>query len=633
MTRTALKVGQELHGAKSTYHIESVLGHGSFGITYLASTKLMMEGSLGRIETTVKVAIKEFFMCDFNSRSQDGSNVERTSSNLVGNYLTKFQREAENLSKLNHPNIVRVLEVFDEHNTTYYVMEYIDGESLDSYIKKNGKLSEKESLSIIKEICSALSYMHANKMLHLDLKPKNIMRRKDGRIFIIDFGLAKQYDENGEPESSTTLGMGTPGYAPIEQIYYKKGGSFPVTLDIYALGATLYKMLTGKTPPDSSYILNEGLSMEPLKQANVSNNVISIVENAMAPLKKDRTPSIDAFAQAIKNVSDNEAATDGTLIDEIVESNPTNIREELPTDKKQSAVLTKTKKILSTAKYIVLGLLLIVISAVVTYMFTKSNNENGIDKDNEVSEEIEFDNHDKTITVNGISFIMKPVIGGSFQMGATPEQGTDVSTSELPVHLVTLSSFYIGQTEVTQDLWESVMGNNPSYSQGDGKLPVEKVSWKTAQQFIAKLNQLTGEQFRLPTEAEWEYAARGGNLSKNYKYSGSNTLDKVAWFNENSENITHIVAKKKPNELGLYDMSGNVWELCQDIKGQYESAESNNPLNTTGGTERVVRGGSLYDNSKSCRISARFSINPVIRNYNLGLRLVLPASTTPANVK
>lgn len=178
-------------------------------------------------------------MSDMNSRAADGYSVELTSSTLVKNYQVKFRREAENLAKLSHPNIVKVLEVFDENNTTYYVMEYIDGQNVDEHIKKNGKLTEQEALRITKATCSALSYMHGRKMLHLDLKPKNIMLNSEGQVFLIDFGLAKQYTEDGEPESSTSLGLGTPGYAPIEQAHYKQDGTFPVTLDIYALGASL----------------------------------------------------------------------------------------------------------------------------------------------------------------------------------------------------------------------------------------------------------------------------------------------------------------------------------------------------------------------------------------------------------
>ena len=294
-----LKQGSTLKGGK--YKIVKMLGQGTLGITYLAQTRISMDGQLGKMDVNVNVTIKEFFMSDLNNRSADGTNVEKTSSTLVKNYLSKFRREAENLAKLHHPNIVKVLEVFDENNTTYYVMEYIDGETIDDLIKSKGHLSEREALDITRHVCAALSYMHEHKMLHLDLKPKNLMRNSEGKIFLIDFGLAKQYTEDGEPESSTSIGLGTPGYAPIEQANYKKDGSFPVTLDIYALGASLYKMLVGKTPPEASSVLNEGLPLSQLKSMGVSDGTIDIVKKAMAPMKKERYQSVQALSLAIKN--------------------------------------------------------------------------------------------------------------------------------------------------------------------------------------------------------------------------------------------------------------------------------------------------------------------------------------------
>lgn len=273
------------------YKIVKTLGRGSFGITYLATTKIALIGGLGKMDVTVNVAIKEFFMEEFNSRSSDGSCVDGTNSSLVKNYRKKFYCEAENLSKLRHPNIVRVLEVFDENNTTYYAMEYINGESLNDYIRDKGRIPE-EALVQLKEIGDALQYMHDNKMLHLDLKPKNIMRNNDGHLFLIDFGLSKQYDKYGEPESSTTLGMGTPGYAPIEQVNYKQNGTFPATLDVYALGATVYKMLVGSTPPHASDILSDGFPEDLFKKIKVSPKTTNMVKKAMDPIKSQRFQSV-----------------------------------------------------------------------------------------------------------------------------------------------------------------------------------------------------------------------------------------------------------------------------------------------------------------------------------------------------
>ncbi|MBP5569895.1 MAG: SUMF1/EgtB/PvdO family nonheme iron enzyme [Prevotella sp.] len=231
----------------------------------------------------------------------------------------------------------------------------------------------------------------------------------------------------------------------------------------------------------------------------------------------------------------------------------------------------------------------------------------------------------KTFTVNGVSFEMVLVEGGTFQMG-----NNFGLSDESPEHAVTLDSYYIGQTEVTQALWYAVMGNNPSKFKG-GKFPVESVKWKECLEFISRLNQVTGKTFRLPTEAEWEYAARGGNKSKGYQYSGSNNIDAVAWYGGNSGSKTHEVATKQPNELGIYDMSGNVWEWCQDrYKSKYySSSPSNNPPGSSSGSFRVIRGGSWggqlaeEGNGDCSRVSRRAVDYPFARQMNLGFRLAL----------
>ena len=229
----------------------------------------------------------------------------------------------------------------------------------------------------------------------------------------------------------------------------------------------------------------------------------------------------------------------------------------------------------------------------------------------------------ETITVNGVSFTMIKVEGGTFSMGATSEQGGDAYRDEKPVHSVTLSDYYIGETEVTQELWEAVMGSKPSKFKGSQR-PVERVSWKDCQEFITRLNQLTGKNFRLPTEAEWEYAARGGNNSQGYKYSGSNTIGNVAWYGDNSNSQTPNVKTKSPNELRIYDMSGNVYEWCQDWYGNYSSGSQTNPTGPSSGSYRVDRGGGWGYNALHCRVSDRFSNLPGGRGSILGLRLCLP---------
>ena len=231
----------------------------------------------------------------------------------------------------------------------------------------------------------------------------------------------------------------------------------------------------------------------------------------------------------------------------------------------------------------------------------------------------------QTFTVNGVSFEMIAVEGGTFTMGATAEQGSDVDRDESPTHQVALSSYMIGKTEVTQELWEAVMGSNPSFFFLFKNRPVENVSWDDCQVFINKLNGLTGKSFRLPTEAEWEYAARGGKKSKGYKYSGSNTIDDVAWYDTNSAGTTHPVASKAPNELGLYDMSGSVWEWCSDWYSStyYSSSSQNNPTGPASGSYRVFRGGCCFNFARDCRSSIRSGSPPTGRNRNIGLRLAL----------
>ncbi|MGN0036948.1 MAG: protein kinase [Bacteroidaceae bacterium] len=311
-----LPLGAVLHGKSYSYRIEQVLGQGSFGITYLASVK--MQGALGSIDAQVKVAVKEFFMKEINGR--EGTTVTSGSKGgLFADYRKKFVREATNLSRLRHPHIIQVLECFEENNTVYYAMEYLDGGSLDDLIARRHGLPEAEALGYVRQVADALAYMHAHNVLHLDLKPGNVMLHQ-GKAVLIDFGLSKQYDEDGNPDSSTTVGGGTPGYAPIEQANYRDGKGFPVTMDIYALGGTLYKMLTGQRPPEASEVLNEGL---PPKPAQISATTWAAVEAAMQPLRKNRPQTVEAWMALLPAAGQEEEAvaakpTEDTILPEEV---------------------------------------------------------------------------------------------------------------------------------------------------------------------------------------------------------------------------------------------------------------------------------------------------------------------------
>ena len=292
----ALPIGTKLHGNSYDYEIKHVLGQGSFGITYLAD--LIVKGALGSLESNIHVAIKEFFMKNVNGR-QNTAVTAGSRDGIYGKYKEKFINESLRLSELKHDSIVKVLEAFEDNNTCYYAMEFIEGMNLDEYIKKSGGIDLREAISITKEIGDALSYMHSHKMLHLDLKPQNIMRRSNGHIVLIDFGLAKQYDENGKPETSTSVGGGTRGYAPIEQANYHDGKGFPVTMDVYALAASLYKMLTCLPPQDASDVLNDGLDVSPLRKRMLGEDVINLIEVGMSPMKRDRPQSVLEFVSKL----------------------------------------------------------------------------------------------------------------------------------------------------------------------------------------------------------------------------------------------------------------------------------------------------------------------------------------------
>lgn len=304
-TTSALPNGTLLRSATTTYKIVRTLGQGSFGITYLA--EMNNDGTATASTAAVYVTVKEFFMSKINGRK--GTAVTNSDAEGFFDYYKKrFIKEAQNLKSLNHEHIVKVAEAFECNGTAYYAMEYIDGETLSGLISRKGRLREQEAIDITLQVADALSYMHNRKMLHLDLKPSNIMMRS-GEAVLIDFGLSKQFNQSGEPESSTTIGLGTPGYAPIEQANYHEHSGLPATLDIYALGATMMKMLTGVGEmPTASDILNDGFPFGLFAQAGISEKTTAVVNKAMAPMSKARYQTVEELAQALsgKTRNDNE---------------------------------------------------------------------------------------------------------------------------------------------------------------------------------------------------------------------------------------------------------------------------------------------------------------------------------------
>ena len=279
-----------LQGGK--YRIIRTLGQGGFGITYLA-----LQTGLDR-----EIVVKEFFMKDYCDRDKNTRHVTlgtKGSRGMIERYLEKFGKEARNIAALDHPNIVRIMDIFEENSTAYYVMEYHSGGSLSSIIKQKGAMSEKEALSHIAQVASALKYVHSNLMMHLDIKPDNILLNKRGEAVLIDFGISKHYNSHGKATSTPNTSGISPGYTPLEQ--YDEGGvgEFSPATDIYSLGATLYTLLTGKIPPPAMQLVNNQTLTNELIKKGISSQVISAVTKSMSFAKENRPQNIDEFSSLL----------------------------------------------------------------------------------------------------------------------------------------------------------------------------------------------------------------------------------------------------------------------------------------------------------------------------------------------
>ena len=568
-----LQPNTTLQGGK--YRIEKLLGQGGFGNTYLGINTIFDD----------KIAIKEFYIKGVTERDETTSEVSVSNKENVTQFKEqkeKFKKEARRIRRLKNEHIVKVHDLFEENGTAYYVMDYIEGENLAERLKRTGNpLSEIEVRNILPQLLDALKEVHQNEIWHLDIKPGNIMLDKSGCIYLIDFGASKQIRGSGGMTTSTALCY-TPGYAPNEQVgqMYELFGPWT---DIYALGATTYTLLTNKKPPMSINIDENEEEAFDFPEI-VSPQMRELVVWMMKPQRKKRPQNVEeieerlnlAQIEIIMSMADNNREEEDTIM----------INSPLSLSSSPSESLIKTK----------------VSEAIVKVPLTNISHPNPIIQN----------------LLNNMVFVE----GGVFTMGATEEQEDNSNSEGEPAHQVSLSSFYIGRYEVTQEEWEMVMGNNPSYFKG-AKHPVEHISWNDCKNFICKLNTITGLEFRLLTEAEWEFAARGGNRSRGYKFSGANDIWSVAWYDANSGIQTHDVGIKQPNELGLYDMAGNVWEWCNDWYGKYSSFSQTNPKGPASGTCRVYRGGGWRNIAECCSVSYRCFSTSGYRNYDLGFRLAL----------
>ena len=612
-----LQPNTTLQGGK--YRIERVLGQGGFGITYLAT----------QVSSIRQVAIKELFIGGSGQAINDrrGNQVVVTNSanqQSFNQQKAKFKKEALRRANLNHPNLVKVHEFFEENGTAYYVMDYIEGESLRTKLNREGVLSEDLVLKYLQQLLPALETAHKQNIWHLDIKPENIMVDRYGHAYLIDFGASKHVEPNSTLTTSLALAY-TPGYCPPElldlsnetpEYYLQAIKDIGPWTDIYALGATIYNLLTDSIPPSKRRLDKEGRKAFSFP-SNVSSSTRDLIVWMMKPNREDRPQSILEIRRRQKQIQkDNERTV-------VEESNTKTKSNNSFTQGHTSSTMVKT---LAPHNSSIIGWIISAVVVFVGFLLLYNDKDRPQDESQNLGYSISSDGTIQFNISDDIHFNMKYVKAGTFNMGATPEI-TQFDKDERPVHEVTLTNdFYIGETEVTQALWTKIMGNNPSpYNKKGDNLPVNSVSWNDCQNFLKKLNSITGYTFRLPTEAEWEYAARGGNQSKKYMYSGSNNWGNVAWCGDNTQDTPGSLQKVKtlsPNELGIYDMSGNVSEWCQDRYGLYSSEKTTDPTGPASGDRRICRGGDIGLMPIGCTVSCRgYRLYPNERVPLVGIRL------------
>ncbi len=532
-------------------------------------------------------------------------------------FKERFRHEAKIMATLNHPSIVKLHSYIEPDDKFCLVMEYVEGGSLKDLIRRTGPIPEERALKIFRQIAEALAYAHGKGVIHRDIKPSNILIGEDDSVKVMDFGIARMTESPGLTRTGTQ--MGTLVYMSPEQIRDSK--HVDCKSDVYSLGVTLYEMLTGKAPydeaTDSDYdirvsIVNKALPDPRQVYPHISGRAVSLITE-MTRKESGVRPDIAGSLSLLEEKRD-----------EMASAPPSREKKEPPRHQPVPAAPENPEPAVKPHRRrysrVIAVVLLVLIAAGIVWLIDSSKKGPA-----EVEPAVDVSELDDLVLVEG----------GTFQMGS--DSGDE---DEKPVHAVTLSSFYMGKYEVTQAQWQAVMGSNPSNFKGDN-LPVEQVSWYDAVEFCNKLSlkegltpcysgsgtsitcDFTANGYRLPTEAEWEYAARGGNSSRNFTYSGSNDLGAVGWFADNAGSHTHPAGQKLSNELGLYDMSGNVYEWCWDWydSAYYGKSPGAGPQGAGSGSYRLLRGGSWIVDDSLCRVSFRDGNSPDnSRNY-IGFRV------------
>ncbi len=606
------------------YEIMSLIGRGGMGEVYKAK-----ELTLDR-EVAIKV---------LTSRGLDDPL-----------FLQRFVNEAKIHARLSHSNIVDIYTFFEEAKVHYIAMQYAPGITLTELIRTTGLIPEPRALAIFRQICEALAYAHARGVVHRDVKPSNVMvDPQDGdRVKVMDFGIARLLGAQHITRTGTQ--MGTVCYMSPEQVLGEK--EIDHRSDIYSAGVLLYEMLTGILPynldTESLFKIQNRILQEPLPDPreaypHISDGTVALLKSFTQKEREDRPVNVlkawnVAFRSGKAPVVIPVANPDKSVLKDVKNSPMSN-----NPDRRDSSHIEKTPAGKKTRSWPWLVFLPIV--AIVALVIIQQIQEM----------EMTYRDGNKQKQLKTQSQVVKPqmilVEGGSFMMGS------NALTDEKPVHEVQLSSFYISRYETTQKEWKDIMGNNLSYFENND-YPVEQVTWYDVLEYCNKRSYKEGflpcykidknkrdtrnynerdiikwsvsvnwkaNGYRLPTEAEWEYAARGGKKSNGYKFSGSSDIGPVAWYERTSDDTgTTEVGSKSANELGLHDMSGNVWEWCWDWYGSnsYVRGQSSNPKGPEYGSTRVLRGGSWDSISSYCRTTCRCSYGPDGSFNNYGFRVV-----------
>jgi len=619
--RNALPMGSRIN----EYVIEGILGEpGGFGIAYLARD----------VNLDQQVAIKEYLPNDLAMR--EGTTVYPKSAHDEEDYqwgLERFLDEAKTLAKFPHPNIVQVLRYFEANSTGYMVMRYEDGLPLNEILKKGNSLTEEElTQNILFPLLDGLKKVHAGGFLHRDIKPGNIyMRRSDETPVLLDFGAAR--NALGSKSKSLTS-IVTPGYAPFEQ-YYGDGNQGPWS-DIYALGAVAYRIVTGEQPAEAPKRMKNDPLIPAVEVAKgkYSEHLLKAIDHALEMDEEDRPQSCEEWRQELsgqinaepedkkvdppqpakKDKKAKQSESGGQIVGDVPQ----------PPEKKKPTI----KIVLAVIVVLIVGAIAI---PQMSHQSKQLHQTEGTQQ--QVEKELATSNKAKEVARNkvaeeqaikdalhSIQTEMVTIPSGSFMMGSNDED-----SDEKPVHRVHINSFKMGKYEVTQPLWQAVMGKNPSRFKGENR-PVENVSWNDIQTFIRKLNSQTGKHFRLPSEAEWEYAARAGSTTK-YSWgdsAGHNLANCDGCGSQWDKEKTAPVGSFSANKFGLYDMHGNVWEWVQDRWHDSYNGAPNDGSAWVSGSEsyRVLRGGSWLTDPYALRLAVRYTFSLTTRVNGFGFRLV-----------